>query len=162
MQNVYHIYDLDGTVIDSDHRYRNKPDGSIDLDYWFANMVPEKIALDKPIYPLAGRMARQIATGQNVIICTARTMEDGDSNHDWLFRHGMYAETILHRRVGCEKHDADLKEELLDEHFWLQGIKDGLDGVRAIMYEDNLKVIERLRTRGVTCVYCGDGYATDS
>lgn len=148
---MFLIYDLDGTVIDSSHRHLSKPDGSIDLAHWFENCTPEKVAQDT-LLPLAVKMQRDIASGKRVLICTARTMQRHD--FDYLETHGL-ATTTLCRAEGCMLGDADHKERQLDEYFQSIGY-DGLDSVNAVMYEDNMSVIERLSKRGVACVYVGE------
>ena len=37
MKKAIHIFDFDGTLIDSSHRYRLNDSGKIDLKYWMAN-----------------------------------------------------------------------------------------------------------------------------
>ena len=67
-----HVYDLDGVLVDSSHRYRNLPNGSIDLDYWIENSTPENIAKDR-LLPLAKQATKDILNPEiYVIICTAR------------------------------------------------------------------------------------------
>ena len=41
-----HVFDLDGTVINSEHRYRLGDDGKIDLPHWIENCKPEMIEKD--------------------------------------------------------------------------------------------------------------------
>ena len=150
---VFHIFDLDGTVIDSSHRYRNKPCGSIDLEYWIDNCTAENIERDS-LLPMADKMRSLWARNEYVLVCTARAMEKPD--FEFLNRHGLYADAILHRQGGSDmRSDADLKEQLIDKFLDEIGYI-GLDNpdIRVVMYEDNLTVIDRLRTRGVICCVC--------
>ena len=142
------VYDLDGTLIDSSHRYRNKPCGSIDLEYWFANATPENIAKDK-LKPLVNKFRRHaMESSADVIICTARTMSDAD--YDFLEEHGLHIVPCLSREPGDNRSDADIKEELIDAYLDLFHHK-CIDDTRVIVYEDNLSVIDRLRSRGAIC-----------
>ena len=50
-----HVYDLDGVLVDTSHRYRTDANGKTDMLYWGANHTAEKIALDK-ILPMAKKV----------------------------------------------------------------------------------------------------------
>ena len=72
MYKKIHTYDLDGVLVDTSHRYRNLPDGRIDLAYWFENRTAEKIAQDR-ILPLAKQYLADCLNPEiYTIICTAR------------------------------------------------------------------------------------------
>ena len=76
-----HIYDMDGTLVDSSHRYRIGENGKIDLAYWIANCKPEKIAKDK-LLPLANQYQAQLDNPEvYVVIATARVLEAADWNY---------------------------------------------------------------------------------
>lgn len=143
---VFHVFDLDGTVIDSSHRQAAKPCGAFDLEHWREHSTPEKIFQDT-LLPRAHSMRRQYYSGNYVIICTARIMSEAD--FQFLDRHSLFADAVLFRPDGCNDADADLKEYMLDEFF--DGMDLTLDNERVVMYEDNLSVIERMRKRGVLC-----------
>lgn len=65
-----HVYDVDGTLVDSSHRYRNLPCGNIDLDYWNNNL--HRTTEDR-LLPLAKQYKQDIADPETyVIICTLR------------------------------------------------------------------------------------------
>jgi hydroxymethylpyrimidine pyrophosphatase-like HAD family hydrolase len=76
-----HIYDMDGTIVDSLHRFRTLPNGKIDLQYWIENCTPEKIAQDT-LLPLAEQYQAQLADPEiYVAIATARVLEDADMDY---------------------------------------------------------------------------------
>lgn len=71
-----HIFDFDGTLVNSEHRYRVADNGKIDLDFWIAN---ENLAwMDKPIEK-ACSIFRAVRDSVNkyAIIATARIWCDG-------------------------------------------------------------------------------------
>jgi hypothetical protein len=73
-----HIYDMDGTVVCSMHRFKTNQEGKIDLAYWIENCTPEKIAMDS-LLPLAKQYQEQLANPEiYVVIATARVMEQAD------------------------------------------------------------------------------------
>lgn len=73
-----HIYDMDGTIVCSLHRFRTLDNGKIDLQYWIDNCTPEKIAQDS-LLPLAEQYKSDLADPNTyVVIATARVLEDAD------------------------------------------------------------------------------------
>ena len=141
------IFDLDGTVIDSSHRTRFLADGSLDLDYWQANATPRKIAADT-LLPLAKQMQSAYARGNClVMVCTARVM----SASDFLFldMNGLQYHAITSRPEGETMPDFALKlyalHGLCSEHGWSWARFRKM----AVMYDDNLSVINSLTSEGI-------------
>ena len=66
-----HVFDMDGTLVDSSHRYRTMPCGTrIDLDYWIAN---EHRVMEDTLLPLADYYRQLVADPEHyVVIATAR------------------------------------------------------------------------------------------
>ena len=127
----FHIFDLDGTVIDSFQRIAPclLPNGDLDLDrYRREACTHDKIQTDT-LLPLYQQMRQLINTGSDVAICTARLLNKSDyfylrkiglkrvrfiASRDRLARYfGQQAPTI------CRLGDADYKKHWLD---LLQGI----------------------------------------
>lgn len=76
-----HIYDMDGTIVCSQHRFRMLENGKIDLQYWIDNCTPEKIAQDS-LLPLAEQYKAQLANPEiYVVIATARVLETADMDY---------------------------------------------------------------------------------
>jgi len=76
-----HIYDMDGTIVCSMHRFRTLENGKIDLQYWIDNCTPEKIAQDS-LLPLADQYKAQLANPEiYVIIATARVLDQADMEY---------------------------------------------------------------------------------
>lgn len=66
------IYDLDGTLVNSSHRYRNLPNGSVDIEHWLENSTAEKVSKDT-LLPLSEEYKKDIADPNvYVVIITAR------------------------------------------------------------------------------------------
>lgn len=149
---AYVIFDLDGTVIDTSHRYRDLPCGKIDLDFWFANSTPEMIAQDR-LLPLANSMRTMVAAGHTVIVCTARDFSPlngvdlGAVYTQFLADNGLQHHAILHRLMAGPDHasmgDGDLKIRLLTDYAESEGFS-SIKEMGAIMFDDNLHVIAAL------------------
>lgn len=149
---AYVIFDLDGTVIDSDHRKAALPDGSLDLAHWFENNTPEKIARDG-LLPLAASMRSIYAAGHTVIVCTARSIETAEikAAHDEFFTcNDLPYHVFLNREPGNMEGDASLKVRLLNDYFVSEGFTCAAEA-NAIMFDDNLKVISAMLEIGITC-----------
>lgn len=149
---AYVIFDLDGTVIDTSHRYRNNAEGHCDLDFWFANSTPEMIARDT-LLPLAASMRTMFAAGHTIVICTARDFSPlngvdlGAIYTQFLADNGLQHHALLHRTMAGPEHetmgDGALKIKLLSDYAFSQGF-DTIREMGAIMFDDNLGVIRAL------------------
>jgi hypothetical protein len=140
MLNV--VFDLDGTVINSDHRKVTRSDGSIDLAHWRENCTREKKILQDSLLPLAQSMKNCHLAGYKIIICTARVIQRADL--EFLDLHCLHYDAILHRVIGDERSDAILKAELLQKYF-------DNDFNNVIMFDDNLSVISKMIAIGIKC-----------
>lgn len=160
---MIYIFDLDGTVIDTSHRYRNKPDGTIDLEYWFTNSTPEKVAQDK-LLPLADVWRRYWAAGHTVVVCTARDFEPhakvpldnpGEVYRQFLHDNGLHYHHLLHRRMYGDDHegtcDGQLKTKLLNDLATREGWPSGWRR-NAVMFDDNLTVIKKMFQDRLICL----------
>lgn len=118
MYKRIHTYDLDGVLVDTSHRYRNKQDGSIDLDYWIENRTSEKIAQDK-ILPLAKQyMADCLNPETYTIICTSRAYHVLDIQ--FIVGRLGAPDKLIMRPVGNTEKDAILKRRQLQRLFNLR------------------------------------------
>lgn len=142
------IFDLDHTVICSKHRQLTFSDGSLDLEHWLENCTPEKIAADS-LLPLADSMKRFYAEGHTIVVCTARS---GECVNDKLFLEtkGLRYHYWLSRGDSQEEGDADLKVRLLSEFAISQGFA-SIAAMRAVMFDDNVKVIQAMQANSITC-----------
>lgn len=163
MANV--IFDLDGTVIDSSHRHATNADGSIDLAHWFENCKREKVMADK-LLPLAKVMRSYFDNGHRVIICTARCFQAAD--YEFLIRNNIASDYLLTRQgyfvtpdshefsssfhgfIGDSRADGEMKVAMLTELALSLGYKDLAD-MDAIMFDDNLRVIQAMLDARVAC-----------
>lgn len=139
------IFDLDGTVIDSTHRQATKPDGTLNLDHWFENATPEKIAEDK-VLPLADQIRKRVHAGDYVVICTARTMSFAD--FEFLFENGLCVHKIISRPAGNMEADAKLKAKQLGSLFNLRQFQIA----NKVMFDDAPSVRSSLRKLGIAVI----------
>ena len=143
---AYVVFDLDGTVICSAHRYRNLPNGSIDLDYWRKNCTPDKIALDS-LLPLAGTMKR-LYDRHTIVVCTARMLQDDD--FQFLADNDLRYHAILYRAEDDFRADCAMKVSLLNQYFKSEGYARA-SHANVIMYDDNVTVIKAMLVNRIHC-----------
>jgi phosphoglycolate phosphatase-like HAD superfamily hydrolase len=143
------IYDMDGTIVDSTHRYRIliSSDGTekIDLEYWRAN---EYRAMDDGLLPLANQYMDDLKN-PNVytIIATARILRVADNTFiDKVLGRPNY---IISRGENDNRKGAELKIAGLQKFFNLRQFK----AADAVFYEDNASylkaVCDHFNIRGV-------------
>ena len=142
------IYDMDGTIVDSLHRYRTiigDTGERIDLDYWREN---EYRALDDSLLPLAEQYKTDLRNENCfVIIATARVLRDADNQ----FISEILGEPdyIISRKDGDTVSGGKLKIAGLAKFFNLLNFKDA----EFTFYEDNITylkaVCDRFDIRGV-------------
>lgn len=142
------VFDLDETIIDSKHRTPNRPDGTLDLDRYFALKNRESIFRDS-LLPLADTFKRLCRRDNYVVICTARAMNQDD--FDFLSHHGLHAHKILCRPAdGSENHIKDpvLKARKIQR---LRNLKQ-FRGKPVTMFDDSAPVIREMRKTGIVCL----------
>ena len=143
-----HIYDMDGTIVDSSHRYRTIVDSAgerIDLDYWREN---EYRAMHDQLLPLAEQYKRDLLDPHcYVVIATARVMHEPD----WQFVHerlGM-PDYFISRPEDSSISGKLLKINGLTKFFNLVNFR----GADVVFFEDNIQylkaVCDRFNIRGV-------------
>ena len=142
------IYDMDGTIVDSSHRYRTivtDAGEKIDLQYWREN---EYRAMSDSLLPMAEQYQADLADPEcYVIIATARVMHAPD----WQFVREILGEPdyFISRNEGDSQSGKTLKINGLAKFFNLNNFKNA----DFVFYEDNIEylkaVCDRFGIRGV-------------
>jgi hypothetical protein len=129
------IYDMDGTIVDSTHRYKTLDCGTkIDLQYWRDN---EYLAYNDSLLPLAEQYKQDIQNPEcYVIIATARIIRDEDMRfiRDKL---GM-PNHIISRKENDSRSGGLLKVLGLKKFFNLKNFKQA----KAVFFEDNVTYLK--------------------
>ena len=145
MQKPIYIFDLDGTVIDSSHRFTGTAEGKVNLAKWIEDSTRENIFKDS-LLPLAKFMKALMKANQNVWICTARNMSKDD--FDFLAEKGIKAKTILCRKDGDHRADAEMKTAKLKRLFNLKQFQNA----EKIMFDDNKTNQQEMPKIGIRCL----------
>ncbi len=142
------IYDMDGTIVCSMHRYRTVIDDNgerIDLGYWRQN---EYRAMNDSLLPLANKYKADLADPECfVIIATARVLREAD--HKFIRDVLGDPDYIVSRADGDCVSGATLKINGLARFFNLKQFRNA----DFTFYEDNVSylkaVCDRFNIRGV-------------
>lgn len=129
------IYDMDGTIVCSLHRYRTI-DNKIDLQYWRDN---EYLAGNDSLLPLAEQYKKDLADNDTfVIIATARVLHDADRE----FINNVLGKPnhIISRKNGDNRSGGLLKILGLNKLFSLKQFATAKKN--AIFYEDNTSYLK--------------------
>jgi FMN phosphatase YigB (HAD superfamily) len=142
------VFDLDNTLIDSAHRTPNNPDGTLNLQRYFALKSRETIFLDS-LLPLV-RVYSSLKNSNNYLIaCTARAMNQDD--YDFLEEYSLTFNAIYCRPLdGSEHHikDAVLKRRKIARLKTLKQFR----GLPIYMFDDAPPVISEMRKIGIVCL----------
>ena len=134
------IFDMDGTIVDSLHRYRTIIDENgierIDLQYWRDN---EYRAMQDGLLPLA-KYYQECLSDPDIytIIATARVMGDAD----WQFVREILGmpNYLISRKPGANISGGQLKINGLQRFYNLRQFKTSL----WTFYEDNVQYLKRV------------------
>jgi hypothetical protein len=132
------IYDMDGTIVDSMHRYRTiiGPDNieRIDLDYWREN---EYRAMDDGLLPMANQYMEDLDNPYiYVIIATARVI--GTADMQFIEEVLGKPDYLISRKKGDNQSGKTLKINGLQRFFNLKQFRTA----DAIFYEDNIQYLK--------------------
>lgn len=111
MIKAIHIYDMDGTIISSSHRYKTASCGTrIDLEYWREHDNERHIHRDSPLPHLAQYKLDLKNPEIYVIIATARACVKDDANYKYIERRMGWPDKFVHRQgIDDTRGGAELK-----------------------------------------------------
>jgi len=142
------IYDMDGTIVDSSHRYRTITENGItkiDLKHWREN---EYRAMQDGLLPLAEQYRAELEDSSvYTIIATARVM----NTPDWQFVNEILGKPdyLISRKPGQIISGGQMKINGLQKFFNLKQFRTA----DAVFYEDNVSylkaVCDHFQIRGV-------------
>jgi len=137
------IFDLDGTLIDSEHRTPRDENGRVILEEWFRLATWSNIKKDT-LLPLVRLFRFLKRRHYPLMVCTARTLSDADRR--FFAENAIGCEVMLSRPKGDNRPDGQLKREMLSEFFQLRW-----RDYNKIMFDDNQEVLDEVAKIGVNC-----------
>lgn len=155
-RSIFHLFDLDGTAIDSFHRVEPclKVGGDLDLAKYKREACTHDLIMKDRLLPLADHMRALIAMGAKVGICTARSMNKSD--YVFLRQNGLKTAFIASRDQIHKHFPADMVKAICysgDAAYkaaWLQMLKTTRPEFSIHLYDDHDGVLEAAARLGVT------------
>jgi hypothetical protein len=147
MQNS--IFDLDGSVIDSSHRYQSLENGDIDLPFWLENNTPENCHKDT-LLPTVRTMRKDYKAGCTIIVCTARVLSAWD--YEFFMNNDIPYHFMLDRPNGCVSGDSALKDMQLRIYAHQHNISWARFCRESMFFEDNDSVLSHMRDIGIPTI----------
>ena len=138
------IFDMDGTLCNSDHR-KHHLEGKKDWAGWFRDMGEDPLHKD-----IAQFYDYAVANGFPVFICTGRDEGYRSVSQFWLDKNGINVDGLFMRRAGDRRDDSIVKKEMLEEIRAL-----GYNPVLA--FDDRDRVVNMWRENGVRCLQVAPG-----
>lgn len=154
-----HIFDLDQTVVNSDHRVLPLLDENrnLDLQRYKDEACKHHLIQQDTLLPLAGYMRQLIQAGEQVIICTARFMSKSD--YIFLRKNGLRAPLVLSRDQLHKHFKADQIADIYNSgdgkykgYYFDMLLERFGKGNEFIMYDDHQGVLVAARERGFTAI----------
>jgi|TARA_R110000744_G_C19271305_1_gene552520 hypothetical protein len=137
------IFDLDQTVINSNHRNPCNEDGTLNLERYFKLKTRVNIFKDT-LLPLAKIFKQVKKEGNYIIVATARNIDRDDM--DFLTVNDLIPDKLLSRRVTeYSVPDDQLKARKLQQLFNLKQFQNA----NKIMFDDSKPVITKMRQMGI-------------
>jgi len=142
-----HIYDLDGVLVDTSHRYRTNPDGTIDLDYWMMMRSRKSIAKDRLLPHAKQYIQDNLNESTYTIICTSRTWHTDDI--EFIVGRLGAPDKLMMRPENNWQADDVLKLQQLKSFFQLKQWRD----VPKTFWDDNRRNLNAVSLLGVRTIH---------
>jgi phosphoglycolate phosphatase-like HAD superfamily hydrolase len=139
------IFDMDGTLCNSDHRKHFLEGPKKDWAGWFRNMDKDPVHED-----IADFYNYAVERNIPVFICTGRDEGYRSVSQFWLDQNGIFVNALLMRGANDRRDDSVVKKEMLDE-------LRALNYNPVMVFEDRDRVVKMWRENGVRCMQVANG-----
>lgn len=140
-----YIFDIDGTIANTDHRVHHLEGDKKDWKSWYA-----KAQDDIPYWEIVDLMRLAHDAGIAIVICTGRDSGVRKETEEWLSSHNLPYHQLYMRKAGDRRDDTIVKFELLE-----QMQQEGYDPV--LVFEDRDRVVKMWRDAGLKCLQVKPG-----
>lgn len=139
------IFDMDGTLANTDHRKHFLEQRPKDWDGWHS-----RAHLDKPHNDIVELVVAGIELGYAIVICSGRGEEQRELTESWLAANHVRFDALYMRRANDRRDDSIIKLELLERMR-----EDGFNPVLA--FDDRDRVVAAWRQAGIRCLQVAPG-----
>lgn len=156
--NTLHIFDLDGTTIDSFHRVAPclSQGGDLNLQMYRDHACQHDLIQMDTLLPLAKYMRTLMQQGKPVVICTARKMSKTD--YVYLRKNKMKPSFICSRDQLFKRFPLDHAKQIYNmkdadyKRHWLQYLQSMYPLHNMIIYDDHEGVLKMASEFGITAL----------
>ena len=150
------VVDIDGTITDASERaqkYLSKEPKDWDGFY-------NACGQDKPIKEMV-HLVEVLSDQYGIVFCTGHRRSTDAATRQWFrdhmkilrgYNHSIMGMPILYRNDGDERHDIEVKPELLNEY-----LRQHPDYRVAFILEDRNSMVQKWRELGFRCLQVADG-----
>lgn len=141
------IFDVDGTLLDIEHRRHFVEGPNKD---WDTFMDPAEMFKDIPNQPVVDIAIAMEKAGHEIIVVSARNERHRTVTENSLNVAGVFRSALFLRPDGDFRSDAVFKQEVLDALI-------AQDWKPDMVFDDRNQVVEMWRSNGLTCVQVAKG-----
>jgi phosphoglycolate phosphatase-like HAD superfamily hydrolase len=144
---MFVVFDLDGTLANTDHRSHlvDRANGKPDWRAFYA-----ACDMDEPHEHVMDVLGALVGAGHDVEIWSGRSDEVRDKTEAWLLSHGLDSYQLRMRKEGDYTPDDILKRAWLDECI-------AADRKPDLFFDDRSKVVAMWRGAGIPCFQVAPG-----
>lgn len=159
MQRKIHVFDLDQTVVNSDHRVKPllDSDNNLDLQRYKDEACKHDLIQQDTLLPLATYMQQLLQQGEIVVICTARFMSKSD--YIYLRKNGLRTPLVLSRDQLHKHFPAEMVNKIYNSSdskykgYYMDLLKAKFgNNSDFIIYDDHKGVLAVAREKGFTAI----------
>ena len=141
------IFDVDGTLMDIEHRRHFVSNGNSD---WKSFMDPEVMKGDKPNQPVVNIALAMQDWGHEIVVVSARNERHRQVTEMQLRNAGIEFAHLFLRNDEDFRADDEFKKDVLDALI-------DADWKPDMVFDDRNRVVAMWRANGITCVQVADG-----
>lgn len=141
-----YIWDIDGTIANTEHRQHYIRHRPYDWDSWF-----EHAHKDTPYWEIVDLMNMSHEAGIKNVLCTGRDEAQRQDTLDWLNDHGIVNYEKLYMRPYLDRRD----DNIIKYELYEQMLADGYTPV--LVFEDRDRVVKMWRDIGIRCMQVAYG-----
>jgi predicted secreted acid phosphatase len=138
------IFDIDGTLANTDHRKHHLEKRPKDWDAWHAAADQ-----DQPHEDIVDLLGLFWNDGWRLLICSGRGEELRKQTEGWLSRHAIGYDVLYMRPAGDRRDDSIIKFEMLQ--------KIRTEYTPVMVFDDRARVVQMWRREGLRCLQVAPG-----
>lgn len=141
------VFDVDGTLLDIEHRRHFVSNGNSD---WESFLSPEEMVKDRPNLEVVQTALSLQNSGHELVVVSARNERHREVTQKQLDALGLEPLHLFLRPDGDFRSDAEFKQEVLDS------LREN-DFNPDLVFDDRNQVVDMWRRNGVPCFQVAEG-----